>query len=431
MLSRKNKDLRAINEGVVGKYVKKDTPPEMPIINIWTTEPKRRSSNQSRSSLPPQSTIPHTAPHNATLQTVQKFGNQKATISDVGLGAHEGKYTPSASVPDLATRFANLSVGLGPESHLYGSNFSGPNNSNNVNSMNHIYANQLVGNSYNDNSSNNANYVEIDQIYPLEPNILYKDTYNRTNSPIYQNTRDSSVLRTNQDQTTPIYSNTQIDRFNRNQYQGMSYGESLAHNLRQSVGRNENTQEPSEELPLPPGWSVDYTLRGRKYYIDHNTKTTHWSHPLEREGLPTGWQCIQSPIYGVYYVNHITRQAQYEHPCLVPCFNYSNISPQTYQRYLPVRPTHYQPHSVLVPANPYLMEEIPHWLNVYFKTGTEIDHKLRWDMFRLSELECYNAMLTRLYKQELQNIVMKYETYRAALMVGMEKFRVNQTNPRL
>lgn len=39
-----------------------------------------------------------------TNVTVQKFGNQKATISDVGLGAHEGKYTPSASVPNLATR---------------------------------------------------------------------------------------------------------------------------------------------------------------------------------------------------------------------------------------------------------------------------------------------------------------------------------------
>lgn len=30
MLSRKNKDLRTIKEGVVGKYVKKETPPEMP-----------------------------------------------------------------------------------------------------------------------------------------------------------------------------------------------------------------------------------------------------------------------------------------------------------------------------------------------------------------------------------------------------------------
>lgn len=42
----------------------------------------------------------------------------------------------------------------------------------------------------------------------------------------------------------------------------------------------------------------------------------------------------------------------------------------------------------------------------------ELDHKLRWNMFRLSELDCYSAMLTRLYKQELQMIVMKYEQYR-------------------
>jgi scaffold protein salvador len=66
-----------------------------------------------------------------------------------------------------------------------------------------------------------------------------------------------------------------------------------------SSSRNEQQQE---ELPLPPGWSVDFTLRGRKYYIDHNTKTTHWSHPLEKEGLPTGWERIESPEYGVYYV---------------------------------------------------------------------------------------------------------------------------------
>jgi scaffold protein salvador len=33
-------------------------------------------------------------------------------------------------------------------------------------------------------------------------------------------------------------------------------------------------------------------------------------------------------------------------------------------------------------------------------------------MFRLSELDCYSDMLTRLYKQELQLIVMKYEQYR-------------------
>lgn len=71
------------------------------VINVWTTEPKRRISNQGRSSLPPNITFGG----NLTPQTtVQKFGNQKTTISDVGLGAHEGKYTPSASVPNLATR---------------------------------------------------------------------------------------------------------------------------------------------------------------------------------------------------------------------------------------------------------------------------------------------------------------------------------------
>lgn len=33
-------------------------------------------------------------------------------------------------------------------------------------------------------------------------------------------------------------------------------------------------------------------------------------------------------------------------------------------------------------------------------------------MFRLPELDCFNAMLTRLYKQELEEIVMRYEGYR-------------------
>ena len=56
----------------------------------------------------------------------------------------------------------------------------------------------------------------------------------------------------------------------------------------------------SSELPLPPGWSLGFTLRGRSYFIDHNTKTTHWCHPLE--DVPTGWERIDSAEYGTYYV---------------------------------------------------------------------------------------------------------------------------------
>lgn len=415
MLSRKNKELRTIKEGVVGKYVKKDTPPEVQIINVWTTEPKKKVTH-NRSSLPPQSV-------NAYASTIQKFGNQKTTVGDIGLGAHEGKYTPSVSVPNLATRFSHLSVNnTSSDNNISRSIFDRNNERANVNAaaLNQpIYVNQLIENQYLDNSASNANYVEIDQIYPLskDDNIgnFKEGSYNRSLSPIYQNTQGDRQTA----DTTPIYSNTNLERY---RPPGLSYGDTLAH-LRHSFTRNENAADQSEELPLPPGWSVDYTLRGRKYYIDHNTKTTHWSHPLEREGLPTGWQCIQSPIYGIYYVNHITRQAQYEHPCLVPCFNY-----QPDLRYLTPQHTNYQPHSVLVPANRYLLEEIPHWLNVYFKARSEIDHKLKWDMFRLAELDCYNGMLTRLYMQEMENIVMKYERYRSMLLVAMQKFRVNENN---
>ena len=48
------------------------------------------------SSMPPNSQQP---------TTVQKFGNTKSTLSTVGLGSHEGKYTANSSVPDLAQRY--------------------------------------------------------------------------------------------------------------------------------------------------------------------------------------------------------------------------------------------------------------------------------------------------------------------------------------
>lgn len=101
----------------------------------------------------------------------------------------------------------------------------------------------------------------------------------------------------------PLYSNVENN--------GMTYGEALLHNARhgsantvqqhQQASSDSNNSAAEEELPLPPGWSVDYTLRGRKYYIDHNTKTTHWSHPLEREGLPTGWERHESAQHGTFY----------------------------------------------------------------------------------------------------------------------------------
>lgn len=162
----------------------------------------------------------------------------------------------------------------------------------------------------------------------------------------------------------------------------------------------------SDELPLPIGWTVGHTMRGRRYFIDHNTQTTHWSHPLEKEGLPTGWERIESPEFGVYYVNHITRQAQYEHPCAPQYLGHPLIRPHIGHLGQPVH-TNFHQHNVLVPPNPYLHEEIPVWLKVYFKASPSLDHHLKWDLFRVQEMEGFEAMLNRLFRDELEELVLR------------------------
>ena len=44
-----------------------------------------------------------------------------------------------------------------------------------------------------------------------------------------------------------------------------------------SKSETESEAECEDETSLLAGWSVGRTEGGRKYYIDHNTKTTHWS----------------------------------------------------------------------------------------------------------------------------------------------------------
>ncbi|XP_075223316.1 scaffold protein salvador isoform X2 [Lycorma delicatula] len=336
MLSRKNKDLRTIKEGVVGKYVKKETPPEMPIINVWSTEPVRKVNRRGQR---PES------PGGASAQSssiTQKFGNSRVSPSPTTLVGHEGKYTPSSSVPDLAHRFASLSVGSSsePQNPIRVPHHH-PVYAGGLLTVGHTYINQYAGSDYNlDKQQGGAQ---------LSPGYISVHSAGEMPDPCMRYSE------------APAYTDYRLQS-----YQQVPYNQQLVpahsfhhqrHSLSQSRGQppGSGLDPGEEELPLPPGWSVDYTLRGRKYYIDHNTKTTHWSHPLEKEGLPTGWERIESPEYGVYYVNHITRAAQYEHPC-APHYIYQpevriqlEMAPPP-----PPRHTHFHPHSVLVPANPYL-----------------------------------------------------------------------------
>lgn len=65
-----------------------------------------------------------------------------------------------------------------------------------------------------------------------------------------------------------------------------------------------------DEGPLPSGWESGYDHKGRKYYLDHNTRTSTWVRPVCTEAypedapLPAGWEWRLDHKGRKYYVNH-------------------------------------------------------------------------------------------------------------------------------
>ncbi|XP_076060676.1 uncharacterized protein LOC143036804 [Oratosquilla oratoria] len=383
----KKKDLTTSCDSLAGKYIKKESPPVLPIINVWTstsanfyqTTPSKR---KNATALPYQGSGNPSTPQTSPL--VQKYSSGARTPqSSVPPSGTEGKYTPNSG--ELVPRMGALSLASGGSLngiHKPVTSSQGV--------FNQTFVNHFAGSQRN-----------IDQgLYSPNPGRCAIEAASQQHQ---DNSNFSFMLHSNQQQQ-----------------QQRQVTQSGAHI------RGGSPQPPSprieQELPLPPGWSVDYTLRGRKYYIDHNTKTTHWSHPLEKEGLPAGWERIESLEHGVYYVNHITRQAQYEHPCAQQYLQQiPEGAPVNHSRAPIPHHTEFRQPVSLMPASPYLLEEIPYWLCVYLKASPKYDRKLKWHLFRLPELDCYQAMLNRLYKHETSGIVMSYEMYRIALTREIER----------
>ncbi|UJR16293.1 hypothetical protein I4U23_003199 [Adineta vaga] len=70
----------------------------------------------------------------------------------------------------------------------------------------------------------------------------------------------------------------------------------------------------------------------------------------------------------------------------------------------------------IVPPNPILSRRIPSFLVTYSQTASLPNDILpQWHLCSLYELESYNAMMTKLYKDENLTRVKLYETYRALL----------------
>uniref|UniRef100_A0A1B6CDN2 E3 ubiquitin-protein ligase n=2 Tax=Clastoptera arizonana TaxID=38151 RepID=A0A1B6CDN2_9HEMI len=67
--------------------------------------------------------------------------------------------------------------------------------------------------------------------------------------------------------------------------------------------------EPEE--PLPAGWEMRFDLYGRRYYVDHNSRSTSWERP---QPLPVGWEIRRDPRGRIYYVDHNTRTTTWQRP---------------------------------------------------------------------------------------------------------------------
>ncbi|CAI5437785.1 unnamed protein product [Caenorhabditis angaria] len=71
--------------------------------------------------------------------------------------------------------------------------------------------------------------------------------------------------------------------------------------------------QPVADEQLPDGWEMRFDQYGRKYYVDHTTKSTTWEKP-STQPLPSGWEMRRDPRGRVYYVDHNTRTTTWQRP---------------------------------------------------------------------------------------------------------------------
>jgi hypothetical protein len=64
---------------------------------------------------------------------------------------------------------------------------------------------------------------------------------------------------------------------------------------------------------LPVGWEERYALDGRRYFVDHLTKTTTWTDPRS-QSVPFGWEERYTPAGRRYFVHHLTKTTTWKDP---------------------------------------------------------------------------------------------------------------------
>lgn len=69
--------------------------------------------------------------------------------------------------------------------------------------------------------------------------------------------------------------------------------------------------QAADDEPLPAGWEIRFDPYGRRYYVDHITRSTYWEKPTP---LPSGWEIRRDSRGRVYYVDHNTRTTTWQRP---------------------------------------------------------------------------------------------------------------------
>ncbi|KAI6240629.1 WW domain-containing protein [Aphelenchoides fujianensis] len=155
----------------------------------------------------------------------------------------------------------------------------------------------------------------------------------------------------------------------------------------------------ANEPPLPPGWDVDTTPDGFRFFVDHKNRRTTWIHPLAVEQLPAGWTKIFDQVHGVVYYNEHERRSQFDHPGVLN------------RQQTPRSSVHHPPQRQPSPRHSTAAHSSA--LAAKIREGARL--AAHWDLFKLPQLKSFDSMLRKLYKQEVINTVSKYERARGEI----------------
>lgn len=113
---------------------------------------------------------------------------------------------------------------------------------------------------------------------------------------------------------TPLYVNGSMENGAQANYMLAGAPDQAVCGAALPVSNGTDTQlqtQPAEDELLPAGWEIRLDQYGRRYYVDHNTRSTYWEKPTP---LPPGWE-IRKDVRGrVYYVDHNTRKTTWQRP---------------------------------------------------------------------------------------------------------------------